>query len=50
MSVNKALCRRQLAYFADVANLFYNIFILFEWWRRGTLIVYWWESQRERDH
>jgi hypothetical protein len=21
-----------------------------EWGRRGTLIDYWWESQRERDH
>jgi hypothetical protein len=24
--------------------------LLSEWGRRGTLIEYWWESQRERDH
>jgi hypothetical protein len=24
--------------------------MLHEWGRRGTRVVYWWESQRERDH
>jgi hypothetical protein len=32
----------------DVA-LFFRKLIRGEWGRRGTLIDYWWESQRERD-